>query len=185
MTKVSIEEISGKQCTVIRKPFDAEWVKEQLSMGIPVLAEKKDWKAEGEYGYKNLNLILEFAPYYRGSYWCASECQNKGFHGIGYHKSGPRSIEGSWTYILTILPPLPRNPKLEDAALVSLYKANGIHPHIEMDSGDIVEPYDISGQLFVVQGFDDWHLINDTDAVAYCTLNGKKVDIAIEDKDNE
>ena len=39
MTKVTIETIGGKQCTVIRKPFDAEWVKEQLDMGIPLRGE--------------------------------------------------------------------------------------------------------------------------------------------------
>lgn len=37
--QTTIETIGGKLCTVIRKPFDADWVREQLSMGIPVVGE--------------------------------------------------------------------------------------------------------------------------------------------------
>ncbi len=172
--KVNIETINGKQCTVIRKPFDANWVKEQLSMGIPVLAEKKDWKAEGEYGYKNLNLILEFAPYYRGSYWCASECQNKGFHGIGYHKSGHRSIEGSWTYILTILPPLPRNPKLEDAWRLHELMAKGISVYFTWDDDRVRKT------VWCADDFPVNQLVDEI-TITHATLNGERVEIALED----
>lgn len=34
--KTTIETINNKLCTVIRRPFDAEWVKGQLAMGVPV-----------------------------------------------------------------------------------------------------------------------------------------------------
>ncbi len=36
---ITIEEINGKKCSVVRKPFDAEWVREQLAIGMPVVVE--------------------------------------------------------------------------------------------------------------------------------------------------
>lgn len=67
MTKVSIEEINGKQCTVIRKPFDAEWVKEQLSMGNYVRVEtfNMEWERVVSQDFitnTNLKYILTILP---------------------------------------------------------------------------------------------------------------------------
>lgn len=67
MTKVSIEEINGKQCTVIRKPFDAEWVKEQLGMGNYVRVEtfNMEWERVVSQDFitnTNLKYILTILP---------------------------------------------------------------------------------------------------------------------------
>lgn len=100
MTEITIEKINGKERTIIRKPFDAEWVKEQLCNGTGVTVEL-------------CNLTWRTLSYYdsEDDLYC------------GYLS------KASASYIvntITILPPLPKHPKSEDAPLLHLYAANGL-----------------------------------------------------------
>lgn len=98
----SIETINGKLCTVIRRPFDAEWVREQLAMGVPVvtdLAVLLFAASEGRYYTERGYMVLD---------------------GARQHLPEAR--------IKTILPALPKNPTPEHAALLYRYMAEGIYP---------------------------------------------------------
>lgn len=99
--KVSIETIGDKHCTVIRKPFDAEWVAEQINMEQSVLA-CTDERAVDYFTLWN-------------------------YSGEDFMSGGGKVIhEDDLIYTLTILPALPRNPKPEDAPLLYRYMAEGI-----------------------------------------------------------
>jgi hypothetical protein len=104
---ITIETINGKKCTVIRKPFDPEWVKKQLAMVIPLIAEHK------EYG------VLYLPP------------QDKSKKGTFcyFHNSdsadGVASLE-NFTSIIVVLPALPRKPKPDDVRRIHEYESHGL-----------------------------------------------------------
>src|SRR5688572_12506990 len=102
MTNIKPETINGKLCSVIRKPFCAEWVREQLAMGVPVVAD---------YGKKGFAKLTSYDDT-RGAF-----CSGNNVFAPDYT---------DWRYTLTILPPLPRRPTAEDAGLLHLYAAHGI-----------------------------------------------------------
>lgn len=100
--KTSIETRNGKLVTVIRKSFDAEWVGEQLAVGMPVVAE---YLNDGGSTYRKvLRDALERKCY---------EAQT----------------EITPLYTITILPALPRNPKPEDVPLLYRYASEGLFAH--------------------------------------------------------
>lgn len=121
--RVSIETIGGKLCTVIRRPFDTEWVREQLAMGVPVIAERislqrfllvrddhegkyKGIKADSPYGYYSEGRTIDIAPHI-------------------------------FEYTITILPALPRNPKPEHAALLYRYASESLNVRYEIMDADL------------------------------------------------
>ncbi len=87
---------------MIRRPFDAKWVQEQLNMGIPVIAEGTDG------GWIERFFIKEYDPtnniYVSTHLWYENEID----------------------YNLIILPPLPHHPKLEDIQLLYRYGAENL-----------------------------------------------------------
>ena len=110
--KTTIEEINGKLCTVIRKPFDVECVKEQLDIKMPVVVETIEHEVCG----KNIKGIHKLHKYIDKNWFCGIN--------IG--------AEDSWfESIIVVLPALPRYPKPEDAPLLYRYMAEGIIPILD------------------------------------------------------
>ena len=169
MTKVTIEEINGKQCTVIRKPFDAEWVKEQLSMGNHV-------RMEAVYPDQDTVLI---------------ECSTKTYpagESVSYFGAYDCFAEEDIKHTLTILPALPRKPTPEDAPLLYRYASEGLMVMIKTE-GCYSDDYGIPDEE------DRWEeeyefnspLINvgEPQEITHATLNGERVEIAIEESVDE
>jgi len=106
--KTTIETINGKLCTVIRKPFDAEWVRGQLADGFIVHVEGYWGKTyvTGDSGHK---LHLRGLP----------------------HDLPITEID----YTLAILPALPKHPKSKDELLIFRYYSEGLEP-VLTDKGE-------------------------------------------------
>ncbi len=104
---ITIEEIQGRKYTVIRKPFDAEWVREQLAIGMPVWIEKRAFSSYSEKWHTDAQLL------------CNEDSLNKI---VRFEKDGSHEVLCS----KAILPPLPRKPKPSDAWLLHLYAAHGV-----------------------------------------------------------
>lgn len=102
---VAIGTVNGKICTIVRKPFDSEWVREQLALGMPVWA-----------GYNDGWTIIH------------------GIKGPLFQHIKMLTANGSdkscFPNIITCLPPLPRKPMPEDARLLYRYMAEGVEPYI-------------------------------------------------------
>lgn len=98
--KTSIETINGQLCTVIRKPFCADYVREQLEMGVPVVCEYGlfDDSVVRHALFSELVLDAHIALY----------------------------GEAAMRHTLTILPALPRNPTADDAPLLYRYASKGV-----------------------------------------------------------
>lgn len=111
---ITIEEINGKKCSVVRKPFDAEWVREQLAIGMPVVVE-----AHQDSGYRQWITLI-------------NEADNSLFGYVPDSTSGLMrfSVDGGGTLqsIIVVLPALPRHPTPEHAGLMYRYMAEGIEP---------------------------------------------------------
>lgn len=95
--QTSVETISGKLCTVIKRPFDAEWVREQLAMGMPYMYEAEDGY-RGNF-YPKIRTLVEKA--------------------IDIGRLTPK-------YVITILPALPRRPTPEHAPLLYRYASEDV-----------------------------------------------------------
>lgn len=165
VAEISVETINGKQCTVIRKPFDAEWVKEQLSMGIPLVVQDNELERWQLFGRANA------FP------WLSASSLNDGRVDSLYSSC----IE----YVLTILPPLPRRPKPEDAPLLYRYMSEGITPVLATDGFNFnlcgVSPPGNALYLNSDKEYDGIHLgLCET---FYALYNGEKVNIAIGEGD--
>lgn len=161
MNKISIEEINGKKCTVIRKDFDAEWVKEQLSMGNAVLAETWGLTNFMVVGLKD-DMYMSIDKSYE-TIFDAEEVSHDRFK-----------------HTITILPALPRHPKPEDAPLLCRYMAEGLELYFSWDTS--------KGIIWRVGGFSIDQVINHNSEITHATLNGERVEIAIigeEDDDNK
>ena len=100
------ENINGKEYNVIRKPFDAEYVREQLAMGVPVVAETAD---DDEVVLLDSFREDRFRGYYQ------NERTTNNNWGAKYLKS-----------IICRLSPIPLNPEPKHAQLLNLYAANGV-----------------------------------------------------------
>ena len=113
--KTTIEEINGKKCTVIRKPFDAEYVKAQLDIGEMVTIRKDDPNSlkimRTTFLRHAVDDELSALVVSHGNTWMVSGMPFAFFH--------------DWE-IEEKLPALPRNPKPEDARLLYRYMAEGI-----------------------------------------------------------
>lgn len=164
--KTTIETISGKLCTVIRRDFDAEKVRESLAMGVPVVAETKA---------KNRYLLKCFAG---GEY--ASSMQNKVVG--GFCIDGVSMSEPHFAHTITLLPALPRHPKPEDAALLYRYLAEGLHVIAHrldnIERSKLVSTHRIEDVLW---GWWKAHPPLAEYRITHCVdTHGNRVDVAIE-----
>ena len=163
--QVTIETINNKQCTVIRKPFDAEWVKEQLNMGIFPSVDLKCSKP-----------LTGSVLCYKDSYFTYYDPQWNEI--ISFEKEMLELYS-----VITILPPLPRNPTPEDAPLLYRYMAEGLEPHASV----VVNPRKYSGiEHSAGHGIiNRMRLYRDTTfQITHATHNGERIEIAIKEKDN-
>jgi len=162
--KVTIENNN----TVIRREFDAEWVKGELAMGNYVKAEYNSFEDKTE------RCVIHY--YTDNSY--------KGMHPykVRHHGDDDGFNEGIFTDTLTILPPLPKYPKPEDAPLLYRYMAEGIIPvlhHARNGKSLSFFTWKVGNDLdcYGMEGVD--HLLLD-----HATHNGERVEVALE-KENE
>lgn len=100
--KVTIETINDKKCTVIRRPFDAEWVKGQLDMNNSFLVETH--KTKGRW-----SILWDW------------ECSIRDV----FKTPKTRLFAEDIDYTITILPALREHPKPEDAKRLYRYMAEG------------------------------------------------------------
>ena len=160
--KVSIEEINGKQCTVIRKPFDPEWVKEQLGMGNTVV------------------VSFDYYHNYINNWYSLSYITEDG-EIVPLRVMNPRKL-GGWQVcedagcfagrpdaVITILQALPKNPKPEDVCRLYEYMAEGID-NIWGESGNVT----IGGSLLLqhIKAGDELSITN-------AEVKGERVEIAL------
>jgi hypothetical protein len=103
----------GTPYTEIQKPFDAEWVKEQLKMGMPVVAVSK--RNENLYLYEIAPSKMTHAGKIIDSFYAAS--------------FGMPRYEDDFNYTIANLPALPKHPENTDINLILQYWANGLIPH--------------------------------------------------------
>lgn len=96
----SVETIGNRLCTVIRKPFDPEWVREQLTMGMPVMVDLGNNVYDAIYGIKDSRALL-------------------------YNASDTVHLDNI-RYTLAILPALKRYPTPYDARLLHRYEAENL-----------------------------------------------------------
>jgi len=103
--QVTPETIYGKLCTVIRRPFNAEWVHNELSLWrLPLCEHRGRWEhITGDWCFENGAPSGDFK-----------------LHG------GQLTRSEHIDYTVTILPPLPRNPTKDDAWLLYLYASHGL-----------------------------------------------------------
>jgi len=106
---ITIETINGREYTVIRKPFNAEWVREQLAIGNAVTCSYRGKPS------RTLVVYNEWMDGLNHSQWKVIG---------GTRDLGTDELE----YVRVILPPLPRRPKPSDAPLLHLYLSMGIIP---------------------------------------------------------
>jgi hypothetical protein len=169
---VSIEEIGGRKVSVIRKPFDAEWVREQLSMGAAV---KCDCSVLSEGVFSN--LIVGEAP--NGTFYQLGEEEP-------FFEIFPIE-ERCFMSTITILPPLPKHPTPDDASLLYRYMSEGLQVHADIGNVKLNEPllgFDNSsiGEWIFGHGFygHRHYKLEITHAV---NAQGKRVEVAIMDKE--
>lgn len=110
----SIETINGKLCTVIKRKFDVEKVRESLAIGVPVVAWHRFWK-------KPVVIVNCYADrdgivFYQGWF---NESQTFALRDMVFSNT------------LTILPALPKHPKPEDAPLLYRYASEGLYARID------------------------------------------------------
>lgn len=156
--KVTSESIGGKPYTVIRKPFDAEWVKEQLSAGIPIVAQAYDGRVDYYFGYKDNRFL--------------------GFLYGEMHR-------GSLVATINKLPPLPRKPTTEDSSLLHLYAAHGLYAcGTARVMGEEWETYFYT----IVYSNDKRPIVSiegESDTITHCvTEDGERIDVAIVDRED-
>jgi hypothetical protein len=156
---ISIETIGNKKVTVIRKPFDADWVKEQLSMGVPVIAQ---WGRVDVQLRANRNI---------------KESDNR-FYTAGSAYSSLH--ESELDSIVTILPALPRHPNPSDACLLYRYMAEGIRVYIRefKECDNTVELLGFEAETGYLST-SMWGLKHVE--ITHCTLNGERAEIAIKE----
>lgn len=183
--ETSIETINGKLYTVIRKPFDADWVREQLAMGVPVLAELKP----SRNGYVKRGALV-----YAGnnSFGIADWYDDEG---------GALYVDHSYQYTLTILPALPRYPKIKDVDLLFRYASEGLRACIRNEAGNYLHmagyepevnaaylPFSGHSQQggmvwFETSDFEDDHGVQPEITHAINSDTGERIDVAISDEE--
>lgn len=113
---MSVETVNGCDVTIIRNPFDVEWVREQLGAGIcPLVEYTGKWDIASFVYFAKYDDEAEIPTY--SNIFCPREKR----YIIGVHNS-------ELPHTVTILPALPRNPKPEDIRLIHRYLAEGIRP---------------------------------------------------------
>lgn len=160
--KTSVETIKGKLCTVIRKPFDLEGVREHFVYNDSLQLEIQHSKYDKD----------------RNKYYLIPERQSA----LSFNEARKIRSASDIVYIITALPALPRNPTPEDAPLFSVYESHGLFAIIDVGGdGDLIQPSNISGKLYITEGWNDYRLVDGVDSVAYVSdKDGNRVEIAIE-----
>lgn len=141
--KTIIETINGKLVTVIRKPFDVEWVKEQLSLGVPVVVELlSEAKAPAPF----------VRPAFNSEWWVlfAKHTNREPIHWYMGHNQGKgvsdSILEERIQSVITILPALPRDLRPEHAEevlhILHLYASYGFYARLS----DRLEQYTFIGR---------------------------------------
>lgn len=155
-TKITIETINNNLVTVIRKPFDAEWVKGELSMDIPLIVERFDGVI--------INTLYKYDT-------DLEKFEESGYYGHLYHIDELK-------YTLTILPALPKHPKTpRDDRILCAYMVVGLDVQIELsNSGSQPMMYNMVSWLYHNKSHGGFYR-----EITHATLNGSKVEIAIED----
>lgn len=160
--QVTTETINGRKVTVIRRPFDPEWVKEQLVMGVPVVVE---WDGKIYFVY-DINKRLNGTRLAVGSY------DEGNYGGVMAERI---------KHTITILAPLPSRPKLSDLGILHKYYSEDIIVSGEhIGDNKLQFSRDVcGGELFslIEQGYD-------VEVYGGHLTYGQRVEIAIEGDNN-
>lgn len=165
--KISVEEIGGKKVTIIRKPFDAEWARESLAMGVPIVAEGNDgWKCfvtRKFYHNKEMELFS-----------CKAIIDPCGsVDGCFIADVGEEYL----AYTINVLPALSKRPTPEDAALLYRYMAEGIYFTYSYDDYD----YEGRDTTNTIDGSMIYELINRKAEIIHAIdTDGTRVEVAIQ-----
>ena len=166
--QVTIEEINGNKCTVIRKPFDQKWVKEQLDMGIPVLAD-------GTEIYGDNSLCL----------YAMAESHNRNGDRIVYnfYAATEELKRNADTFVstVTILPALPRYPRPEDRLLLYRYMAEGVRLIIIRYHGTDDKHVSYHNGEEIVHSFFKYEHLCKHEIVHALDFDGNKLKIAVKE----
>lgn len=165
--QVSTETINGELMTVIRKPFDAEWVNQQLSIGVPVTCEFP--KTEGTC-YQDGRVIIvscDGSDEYKYITWQTDWDTDDAY-------CTDRMLE---SYIITTLPPLPRNPTADDAWLLHLYASHGLYAAFGIYQFAHI---DDDGEVYVY-GNAGLEMISSPETTHCVYKQGNRVDVAIKE----
>jgi hypothetical protein len=177
---ITIETINGREYTVIRKPFDAEWVREQLAMDNAVLAT--------DQRYTSPKMLTDYYTFHEG-YGKLDALRNTTFDGLGF--CYPYGDDLLWTsateFTETIvrLPPLPRRPKPEHAALLHLYISKGLMPLFNRLECINKKPVQTVRALNIITDWDRGEKYQNEYEYYACNIlsgNGERVEIAIGDE---
>lgn len=182
-TTTTIEHISGKPYTVIRKPFDAEWVREQLAMGNKVLFEVD---------------VPEMVAKYKGERYVFDK-QGQFESSLRYPVYGTETIvmdiancfKDDNLETLTILPPLPFHPTADDARLLYRYMAEGVAVVVRTEgcySDDFGQPIPDDrweGEIGLLGLLNNWDCTTpdkEPVEITHATTNGTPSPVAIIDE---
>ena len=113
--KITIEAINGEPMTVIHKPFDGDWVIEQLALGnspCALVCDIYNQPKRFDADFAQVKIIGTTCDAY--NFWRIVD-----FEGEGYEECST----AHFAELFTILPALPRHPKLEDEPLLYRYMA--------------------------------------------------------------
>lgn len=149
----SVEIATEPLRTIIKRPFDAEYVRSQLEMGIPVV----------------------FKHQYLDNYLIAISINGD----IINHNCGTTDIN-SITHTIVTLPPLPRYPKPEDAGLLYAYAAQGLFPYGQVfikSEGNFS-----MNTLPMLDLMEEKHSFPKVELLDALLADGTRVDIAIQEE---
>lgn len=160
MMKTSIETIGGRLCTVIRKPFDAEWVKSQLDIKsiITVSTHAGLWPLLS-YEYNEHGEMYEYLT----------------SNGISHDYIYEHSIID----VVTILPAIPLHPTPQQVAayaaqdITPMVTAYGREYYVEPERGKLMLNGVEEGQYSTFENMPEAKITHATDK------QGNRVEVAI------
>lgn len=168
--QVSPEIISGKLVTIIRRPFEADKVRESLERGVPVVVEA------AFDPYKPTEIFRSILVEWNERVGCFDAYEG--------------CVETDEILsVLTILPPLPRRPTAEDAGLLHRYASEGLFVEGKYEhctKGWVQTSFEIT-MRYVTRG-----MIKDAEfpfkpIEVFCAINaqGERVEVAFVGGDDE
>lgn len=166
--KVTSENISGRLVTVIRRPFDADAVRESLAIGVPTVVETVH--GGRNVVHKEIELVSVFSD---------------GSSRIQYDCGDTKILAVSVKSIITILPPLPRHPTLEHAGLLYRYASEGVFAVLDYEvATDVVESLVFRGMRIddvAAPWLGDWGSQWKNAEITHAVdASGDRLDVAIE-----